>query len=101
LVITPYVKNNCKHVFNQYTIRTKDRDELIKFLNENGIPTAVHYPKPLHLQTAFKYLNYREGDFPISETISKEVLSLPMYPEMSENEQKLVIDTIRNFYEKK
>ena len=101
LVITPYVKNNLKHVFNQYTIRTKDRDELIKFLNENGIPTAVHYPKPLHLQTAFKYLNYIEGDFPISETISKEVLSLPMYPEMSENEQKLVIDTIRNFYEKK
>jgi len=100
LVQTPYVKPERKHVFNQYTIRTEKRDELIKYLNENGIPTAVHYPKPLHLQEAFSYLGYKEGDLPVSEKISKEVLSLPMYPEMSEQEQDLVIETIYKFFEK-
>lgn len=99
LVQAPYVKPERKHVFNQYTIRTEKRDELIKYLNENGIPTAVHYPRPLHLQEAFAYLGYKEGDLPVSEKISKEVLSLPMYPEMSEQEQSLVIETICRFFE--
>jgi len=100
LVKTPYIKSNRKAVFNQYTIRTEKRDELIKFLNQNGIPTAIHYPKPLHLQEAFSYLGYKKGDLPVSEKVAKEVISLPMYPEMTEEEQNMVIETIYNFFEK-
>jgi len=97
---TPFVPDNKKAVFNQYTIRTDKRDELIKFLREKGIPTAIHYPMPLHMQDAFKFLGYKDGDLPISEKVSKDVMSLPMFPEMEQQEQDLVIETIRSFYEK-
>ncbi len=100
-VITPYIKNDRVAVFHQYTIRSKERDELIKYLNSNGIPTAIHYPIPLHLQEAFQYLGYKEGDLPVSEKISKDVMSLPMFPEMSEEVQDLVINSIKDFYEKR
>jgi len=91
------IKGN-RHVFNQYTIRTKKRDELKNHLEKNGIPTAIHYPMPLHLQECFKYLGYKENDFPVSEEASKEVLSLPMFPEMTLEQQKEVIDSIRSFF---
>ena len=97
-VKTPFVKDYNKHVFHQYSIRTDRRDELLSFLKENGIPTAIHYPKPLHLQECFKYLGYKEGDFPVSEKISREVCSLPMFPEMTEEQQDMVIDTIIRFF---
>ncbi|MBN1899011.1 MAG: DegT/DnrJ/EryC1/StrS family aminotransferase [Spirochaetes bacterium] len=100
LVHTPVVRKENKAVFNQYTILTDRRDDLIKFLNDNGIPTAIHYPMPLHLQKAFEFLGYKQGDFPVSEEISKKVMSLPMYPEMTEQEQDLVINEIHRFFKK-
>lgn len=91
-------KNN---VFNQYTIRAKDRDKLKKYLEKKGIPANTYYPLPLHLQPAFKYLGYKKGDFPASEKASKEVLSLPVYPELKKAEQDYIIKCIKDFYEKK
>jgi len=81
-VVIPYTLPETKTVYQQYTIRVKNRDELQKNLKEKGIPTAVHYPMPLHLQPAFKYLKCKGGDFPESEMACQEVLSLPIYPEL-------------------
>jgi len=99
-VRVPEILPDRKHTFNQFTIRTEKRDQLQKYLESNGIPTAIHYPMPLHLQPCFKYLGYEEGEFPVAEKISKEVLSLPMFPEMTEEEQNMVIDTIISFFKK-
>ena len=77
-VILPYEDNNATSVWAQYSVRVKDRDALQIKLKDLGIPTAVHYPIPLHLQECFKYLGYKKGDFPISELISKEIMSFPM-----------------------
>jgi dTDP-4-amino-4,6-dideoxygalactose transaminase len=89
------------HTFHQYTIRTKHRDKLKKYLEKNGIPTMIYYPLPLHLQPAFKYLGYKKGDFPEAEKASKEVLSLPIYPEIKKKDQDFIIKKIKIFYEKK
>jgi len=94
----PYIKNHNKHVFHQYSIRTDKRDELTAYLKENGIPSAIHYPKPIHLQKCFEYLNYQTGDFPVSEKIANEIMSLPMFPEMTDEQQDMVINTITNFF---
>ncbi len=80
------IKEDRISAFAQYSIRVKNRDKLQKKLKENGIPTAVHYPMPLHLQECFEYLGYKEGDFPIAEKISKEIMSLPMNPYLSNSE---------------
>jgi len=94
---TPITKTHCRHVFNQYTIRIKQnkRDEFAKLLEADGIPTAVHYPLPLHLQPAFKYLDYKKGDLPVSEQAAAEVISLPIFPGMTDNQQSMVIDAIK------
>ena len=86
------------HVFHQYVIRSERRDELRKFLGERGIGTEVYYPIPLHLQPAFAYLGYQEGDLPESERAAKEVLALPMFPELTEEEQRVVVEAIADFY---
>ena len=88
---------NATHVFHQYVIRVFRRDELRKFLSARGISTEVYYPIPLHLQPVFKYLGYKEGDLPESELAAKEVLALPMFPELTEEEQKLVVTGIAEF----
>ncbi|MBU0597476.1 DegT/DnrJ/EryC1/StrS family aminotransferase [Patescibacteria group bacterium] len=97
-VVTPSTLPDTKTVYQQYTIRVKKRDELQKNLKEKGIPTAIHYPLPLHLQPAFKYLKYKEGDLIESERASREVLSLPMYPELSADDQNIITKSISNFY---
>ncbi|CUT00216.1 DegT/DnrJ/EryC1/StrS family aminotransferase [Candidatus Kryptobacter tengchongensis] len=97
-IVIPYSEPYNKHIYHQYTIRTKHRDELAQFLKEKGIQTAVHYPIPLHLQRAFSNLGYKQGDFPISERCSKEVLSLPMFPELKDEEIDYVIESIREFF---
>ena len=79
-LLLPVIKNNRTSVFAQFTVRSEQREEVIKKLNSNGVPTAIHYPKPLHLQQCFKSLGYKNGDFPIAEKASKEVFSLPMSP---------------------
>lgn len=87
------------HVFNQYVIRCPKRDSLREYLQERGIPTEVYYPAPLHLQPAFAYLGYQEGAFPQSETASREALALPIYPELSAENQAAVVREIKNFFE--
>ncbi len=89
-VVKPFVEENCTSAWAQYSIRVKNREELQIKLKENGIPTAVHYPMPLHLQECFEYLGYNEGDFPVSELVSKEILSLPMNPYLTEEEIKYI-----------
>lgn len=84
-------------VFAQYCILTENRDELQKHLSEKNIPTAIHYPKPLHLQPAFAALKYKKGDFPISEKICSHILALPMHPFMLNEEQDLIIESIESF----
>ena len=85
-LILPYVDANATSVWAQYSVRVKERDAVQAKLKEQGIPTAVHYPMPLHLQEAFEYLNYKQGDFPISERVSQEIMSLPMNPYVQDDE---------------
>lgn len=94
-VITPKIAPNNSSVYAQYSIRVKDRESMIAKLSALEVPTAVHYPLPLHLQEAFKYLGYKEGDFPISELVSKEIMSLPMSAYLSESEQDFVATAIK------
>lgn len=100
-IVTPIIGMNKTHIFHQYTIRTKLRDKLQQYLKEKEIPTMIYYPLPLHLQPAFKYLGYKKGDFPESEKAAKEVLSLPIYPELKKKDQDYIIQKIKEFYEKK
>jgi dTDP-4-amino-4,6-dideoxygalactose transaminase len=86
------------HVFHQYVIRASRRDELRQFLAERRIGTEIYYPVPLHLQPCLAYLGYREGDLPESESAAREVLALPMYPELTEDEQRWVVESIAEFY---
>jgi dTDP-4-amino-4,6-dideoxygalactose transaminase len=86
------------HIFHQYVIRSHRRDELRKFLGERKIGTEVYYPIPLHLQLCFAYLGYSAGDLPESERASSEVLALPMFPELTEAEQKCVVESIAEFH---
>lgn len=81
-ITLPVVSRGC--VMHLYVIRTEKRDELLNYLNQNKIMAGVHYPVPLHLQPGLKYLGYKKGDFPVSEKLADTVLSLPLYPEMSE-----------------
>jgi dTDP-4-amino-4,6-dideoxygalactose transaminase len=85
-------------VFHQYVIRAYRRDELREFLSGRGIGTEIYYPIPLHLQPCFVYLGYRDGDFPEAERAAKEVLALPMFPELTEEEQNWVVKSIADFY---
>jgi len=86
-----------KHVYNQFTIRSNYRNELREYLTQRGIATEIYYPKPLHLQRAFAFLGYKKGDFPVSENSSLEVLSLPIYPELKEEQQRAVVAAIADF----
>jgi len=92
------IKNHKEHTFHQYVIYVEDRDKLQEYLRENGIGTNIYYPLCLHLQECFKYLGYKEGDFPIAEEASKNVLAIPMYPELSEDKQECVVNKIAEFY---
>lgn len=100
VVGVPAVAPGNTHVYAQYTVRTPRRDDLVAHLQGNGIPTAVHYPIPLHLQEAFRGLGYGEGDFPESEAASREVVSLPMSAFLSEADQDEVIRQVRRFFGK-
>ncbi len=86
------------HIFHQYVIRVEKRDELRKFLAEHAIGSEIYYPVPLHLQKTFTYLGILEGDLPEAERAAKEVLALPIFPELAEDEQKRVVATVAEFY---
>ncbi len=87
------------HVFHQYTIKVEnvDRDDLKTFLNKKGIPAMIYYPYPLHLQKAYKYLGYKENDFPVTEELSLKVLSLPMHTELTETQLKYITDNVLEY----
>jgi len=89
------------HTYHQYVVRAKDRDDLKAFLKEKGVATAVYYPLPLHLQKCFADLGYRGGDFPESEKAASEVLALPIYPELTANQQEFLVTCIKKFYQRK
>jgi Predicted pyridoxal phosphate-dependent enzyme apparently involved in regulation of cell wall biogenesis len=99
----PQISNNEKHSFNQYTIRVKNgsRDNLKDFLQNKGISTAIYYPLPLHLQPCFSSLNCKKGDFVNAELASKEVLSLPVFPELEKEEVEYTINSISEFFNDK
>jgi dTDP-4-amino-4,6-dideoxygalactose transaminase len=97
-VVTPTVDPANESIFNQYTIRADRRDALQAFLKEKGIGNAIYYPLPLHLQPCFAYLGYRRGACPESERAANEVLSLPVYPELTRAQQDEVVSAVRAFY---
>jgi dTDP-4-amino-4,6-dideoxygalactose transaminase len=94
----PRTSGRAYHVFHQYVVRAYRRDELREFLTARKIGTEIYYPIPLHLQPCFVYLGYREGDFPEAERAAREVLALPMFPELTEDEQRWVVKSIADFY---
>jgi len=93
-IILPFVSSDTKSAWAQYSIRVKNRDEIQKRLKKEGIPTAIHYPVPLHLQECFEYLNYKKGTFLISEKISEEIVSLPIHPYLLDKEIEYIGDRI-------
>lgn len=97
-VITPKLIRGIDHVFHIYAIKSKKRDKLLEYLEGKGIVAGLHYPIPIHLQKAFEYLNYKKGDFPISEQLAKEELSLPIFPELKAEDIKYVCRAIKEFY---
>ncbi len=89
------------HIYHQYVVRVKSkRDELMQYLNAEGFAVRVYYPLPLHLQPCFKYLGYKAGDFPVSETLSREVLALPVFPGLKADEQESLVTAMRKFFRK-
>lgn len=86
------------HVYHQYTIRSAKRDKIQSFLKSDNVSSVVYYPLPLHLQEAFKYLGYKEGDFPETESAAKEVLSLPIYPELESEKVKIIAEIILKWF---
>jgi dTDP-4-amino-4,6-dideoxygalactose transaminase len=97
--ITPPVElRDRRHIYNQFVIRSTHRDDLMAYLKERKIGCAVYYPVPLHVQECFSYLGYNEGDFPISESAAQQTLAIPIYPELTDTQQQVVVDTISAFY---
>jgi len=95
----PFVKKNAKHVFHQYTIKVNPviRDRLVSYLKEKEIGTGIYYPKPLHLHPFFTKLGYKQGDFPVAEKLSKQVISLPVHPALTKDELDKIIKAIKEF----
>src|SRR5262249_47546815 len=91
----PGVMQGNEHVWHLYVIRVPDRDRVLQELNEEGIGAGVHYPKPLHLQPAFQHLGYKEGEFPVAEQAAREVLSLPIHPHITEEQQDRVVAALK------
>jgi dTDP-4-amino-4,6-dideoxygalactose transaminase len=93
--ILPKIRNNSNNVWYVFTVRVKNRDEIAKKLNEKGISTGIYYPIPLHLQPAYKHLGYKFGDFPTAEKHAEEVLSFPMFPELTKEQICFVVDNLK------
>ena len=99
----PEKEKYSSHIFHQYTVRIKNglRDDLKKFLEENKIPSMIYYPGPLHMQEAYRYLGYGESDFPVTNMLCREVLSLPVHTEMEQDQLEFITQKVLNFFEKR
>ena len=95
--LQPTVASGCTHVYHLFVIRHPNRAGLQKFLKEKGIATGVHYPLPLHMQPAYQDLSYKVGDFPETEKAANEIVSLPMFPEMTAEQIKEIADAIKEY----
>ena len=96
-IINPSIHSDCKHVFHLYVIRTRKRDSLRDFLSEQGVSSGIHYPTALPFLKAYEYLGHQPGDFPVAYRYQSEILSLPMYPELSKSQIEYVVDNIEQF----
>jgi len=94
----PVTQHQNRHIYHQYVIRVPDRDRLRPFLQAEGIGTEIYYPVPLHLQQCYAFLKHQRRDFPASEKASNEVLALPIFPELTDDQQDYVVDRVRAFY---
>ncbi len=97
-VVLPWIDPRAHHVFHQYVIRVRRREELRAWLAERGIGSEIYYPLALHQQKALAFLSYREGDFPESERAAREVLALPIFPQLRDDEQERVVAAVRDFF---
>jgi dTDP-4-amino-4,6-dideoxygalactose transaminase len=102
-IITPERMKYSTHIFHQYTIRVKNgkRDELKKFLDSKGIPSMIYYPGPLHMQEAYSFLGYKESDFPVTSALCQDVLSLPMHPDMEDDQLSFIKTNVLDFFTNK
>jgi len=98
VTLPPKCDDDYSQVYHVYVIETDQRDKLQSYLNERQIPSLIHYPVPIHLQKAFAHLDYRMGDFPVTEKMAQEILSLPIYPEMTNEQVEFVADNINQFF---
>jgi dTDP-4-amino-4,6-dideoxygalactose transaminase len=96
-IVTPIEAPWTKGVYHLYVVRVQDREGLQAYLAEAGIGSGIHYPIPLHLQKAYQYLGYKKGDFPVTERVAEEILSLPMFPQLQPNQQKQVVAKLLEF----
>ncbi|MDD3466726.1 MAG: DegT/DnrJ/EryC1/StrS family aminotransferase [Campylobacterales bacterium] len=94
-VVAPFTKEGRTNVYGQFSVRVKNRETVSKKMNELGVPTAVHYPRPLHMQECFAYLGHKVGDFPVSEKVASEIMSLPFSAFLTESEQDAVVDALK------
>ena len=101
LLKVPVIAKDNEHVFHLYVVQVEERDRLQNYLNEQGVQTLIHYPTPAHLQKAYAYLGYKRGDLPVSEHTANRILSLPMYPELTNEQIDLVISAIHSFFKER
>ncbi|HEY4010263.1 MAG TPA: DegT/DnrJ/EryC1/StrS family aminotransferase, partial [Acidobacteriaceae bacterium] len=97
-IVLPWTDPRAQPVFHQYCIRAPRRNALRAFFTEEGIGSEIYYPLPLHLQESLAFLGYKKGDLPESERAADEVLALPIYPELRDDEVEIVVDAVRRFY---
>ncbi|SHH39602.1 DegT/DnrJ/EryC1/StrS family aminotransferase [Clostridium grantii] len=94
----PFMNEDCKHVYHMYSIQHYDRDKIIEELKQKGISTGVYYPIPVHFQEVYEHLNHKVGDFPVAEDACKKTFALPLYPEISLEQQKYVVEAIKEYF---